>query len=82
MWFFSVLLFVGVFRLRKQNRMKRPYKVPFYPIIPLIAILGGCFILIMTLITDTWLAVVGIGVTLLGIPFYGKAKGKARGAKE
>jgi len=84
MWFFSVLLFVGVFRLRKtEPQMKRPYKVPFYPIIPLIAILGGCFILIMTLITDTWLAVVGIGVTLLGIPvFYGKAKGKARGAKE
>lgn len=84
MWFFSVLLFVGVFRLRKtEPQMKRPYKVPFYPIIPLIAILGGCFILIMTLITDTWLAVVGIGVTLLGIPvFYGKAKGKTRGAKE
>ncbi len=56
--------------MRKTELMKRPYKVPFYPIIPLIAILGGCFILIMTLITDTWLAVVGIGVTLLGIPVF------------
>ncbi len=77
MWFFSVLLFIGVLLLRKRDpHMNRPYRVPLYPITPLIALLGGCFILVMTMITTPGLAIIGIGVTALGIPiYYAKAKG-------
>ncbi|EOL46583.1 APC family permease [Enterococcus caccae] len=71
MWLFSLLIFSAVLILRKREpALKRPYKVPFYPIIPIIAILGGLFILITTLFAQTKLACVGIGITLLGIPFY------------
>ncbi|WP_430611416.1 APC family permease [Enterococcus sp. DIV0876] len=77
MWVFSVLLFIGVMILRKRNpHMHRPYRVPLYPVTPLIALLGGCFILVMTLITTPGLALIGMGVTALGIPvYYAKAKG-------
>ncbi|MEY8445875.1 amino acid permease [Enterococcus ratti] len=71
MWLFSLLIFIGVFILRKkQPNLLRPYKVPLYPVIPLIAIFGAVFILGMTLLTQTGLALIGIAVTLLGIPVY------------
>ena len=38
-WSFYVLTFIGVMKLRKTHpNLNRPYKVPLYPIIPLIAI--------------------------------------------
>lgn len=71
MWFFSILMFIAVFLLRKrQPEMPRPYKVPLYPIIPMIAILGGGFILVMTTITTPFLVLTGIGITAIGIPVY------------
>ena len=70
-WLFSVMIFFAVFILRKREpELKRPYKVPFYPIIPIIAILGGLFILVTTLVTQPRLAFTGIFITLLGIPIY------------
>lgn len=77
MWFFSILIFAAVFILRKtQPDLARPYKVPLYPITPLIAMIGGLFILIMTTITQPVLVLAGIGMTILGIPvyYYGKKK--------
>lgn len=71
MWSFSMLLFLAVFILRKKApEMPRPYKVPLYPVVPLIAMLGGGFILMMTLITTPGLALTGIGVTAIGVPVY------------
>lgn len=70
-WIFYFLTFLAVFILRKREpELYRPYKVPLYPIIPGIALLGGGFILINTLFTQTWLAMVGIILTALGIPVY------------
>ena len=71
MWFFSILIFAAVFVLRKtQPDLPRPYKVPLYPFLPLIAILGGGFILVMTIVYSTQLALTGIGLTLLGVPVF------------
>ncbi|MBO0474343.1 amino acid permease [Enterococcus ureasiticus] len=71
MWLFSLLIFAAVLILRKKEpKLNRPYKVPFYPVIPIIAIFGGLFILVTTLFTQTLLASIGIGVTLLGVPVY------------
>lgn len=80
-WGFSVLLFFSVFRLRKtQPEAHRPYRVPIYPIIPLIAIIGGSFVLVMTLWSQTWLSVMGLGLTALGIPVFYFLKRKKNGA--
>ena len=46
-WAFYTLTFIGVIKLRKtQPDLKRPYKVPFYPVIPIISICSGLFVVI------------------------------------
>lgn len=71
MWIFSLLIFIAVFILRKREPdLKRPYRVPGYPVIPIIAIVGGLFILITTIVTQFELAMIGMIVTLLGVPVY------------
>ena len=71
MWIFFTMCIAGVFILRSKHKdIKTPYKVPFYPITPLIGITGGVFILVSTLITDSSNAIYGIIITLLGLPVY------------
>lgn len=70
-WIFYTLTFVAVFRLRKiEPELNRPYKVPLYPVIPLIAIAGGSFIVINTLLTQPMNTAIGIFLTLVGLPIY------------
>ncbi|UAS26680.1 amino acid permease [Staphylococcus pseudintermedius] len=70
-WTFYCMAFLAVFLLRKREpELHRPYKVPLYPVIPMIALLAGTFVLLNTLLTQPLLAITGIGVTMLGIPIY------------
>jgi APA family basic amino acid/polyamine antiporter len=50
--------------------MVRPYKVPGYPVIPLLALAGGLFILVATFLTQPSLAFTGLGLTAIGLPLY------------
>lgn len=71
MWVFNCLIFLAVFRLRRREPdLNRPYRVPGYPWIPLIALVGGLFIVISTLVSETGLALTGLALTLLGLPVY------------
>ncbi|GAA0239106.1 APC family permease [Metaclostridioides mangenotii] len=74
-WLFYVLTFIGVIKLRKtQPDTPRSYKVPLYPIIPLIAIISGSFVLINLLLFSGWgprlVAFGSLGITALGLPIY------------
>jgi len=70
-WLFYTLVFVAVIKLRiTEPDLPRPYKVPLYPVIPIIGILGGVFIIVMALITEFQLAMIGLVVTLIGLPLY------------
>lgn len=70
-WAFYCMAFYAVFVLRKREKdLSRPYKVPMYPVIPLIALLAGLFVMINTLFTEFSLAITGIIITLIGIPIY------------
>jgi len=70
-WIFFVMTVAGIFILRsKHKHLERPYTVPFYPVVPIIGIVGGIYIIISTLITDTSSALFGLGITLLGLPVY------------
>ena len=74
-WSFYVLTFIGVFRLRKtQPDLVRPYKVPLYPFIPLVAIAGGLFVVLNQLffagMTNTLISLGGVVITLIGLPIY------------
>ena len=76
-WIFYILTFASVMVLRKKAPdMHRPYKVPFYPVIPLLAIAGGLFVVINQMITNPDQAFIGIGVTALGLPIYWFRRGK------
>lgn len=70
-WGFYVITFIGVMILRKKAPdLNRPYKVPLYPIIPIIAIVGGLFVIVNQLITSFWISLGGIIITLIGLPVY------------
>lgn len=70
-WTFYCMAFFAVMLLRKREpELQRPYRVPLYPVIPIIALAAGVFVLINTLITQPVLAIIGIIVTLAGIPIY------------
>lgn len=74
-WIFYTMTFAATIILRKREpELKRPYKTLWYPVTPIIAIIGGIFIVISTIITQTGLALIGLGITLLGLPFYAYAK--------
>lgn len=70
-WVFYILTFIGVIILRKKREdLIRPYKVPLYPVIPIIAILGGMFIVINQLFTSPDIFLGGIIITIIGLPVY------------
>nr|WP_242951750.1 amino acid permease [Clostridium botulinum] len=77
LWLFFTMAVAGIFVLRtKFKHLDRLYKVPLYPLVPLIGIIGSGYIIISTLITNTFYALCGIGITLLGLPVYSYIKKK------
>ncbi|MBD8046103.1 APC family permease [Clostridium faecium] len=77
LWIFFTMGVAGIFILRtKFKDIERPYKVPMYPIIPLVGIVGSTYIIISTLITNTSFAIYGSLITLLGLPVYYYVKNK------
>ena len=74
-WVFYTLTFIGVIKLRKdQPNLHRPYRVPLYPIVPMIAIACGIFVVVNQLflsgMTNTMISLGGLVITLLGLPVY------------
>ena len=74
-WAFYTLTFIGVIKLRKtQPDLERPYKVPFYPVIPIISICSGLFVVIDQLflagMKSSMISLGGVIVTLIGLPVY------------
>jgi APA family basic amino acid/polyamine antiporter len=68
---FMALAAVAVIVLRKRlPDIERPYKVPIYPVIPLIFISITTIFLVNTLIVQPMQSFAGLGLAALGIPFY------------
>jgi basic amino acid/polyamine antiporter, APA family len=73
--FFSLIFYAVtiacIFKLRRtEPDAERPYKVPLYPIIPIIYILLAIAICVILLYTKTGNAVRGVIIVGLGIPLY------------
>lgn len=70
-WFFFLLVGVALFVLRiKEPTVRRPFKVPLYPITPLIFCFTSGFLLYSSIAYTGWGALVGIGVLLAGVLAY------------
>ena len=74
-WAFYTLTFIGVIKLRKdQPNLHRPYKVPLYPVVPIIAIAAGVFVVLNQLLLsgtkNTMISLGGILITLIGLPVF------------
>ncbi|HMR20266.1 MAG TPA: APC family permease, partial [Sphingobacterium sp.] len=70
-WFFILCTGVALFVLRyKEPHVQRPFKVPLYPVLPLVFCLSSAYLLYSSLLfagRGTWLA---IGILLLGTVFF------------
>lgn len=64
---FYLMTFFGIFILRKKNK-KRPFSTPLYPLVPIIAIGGGVFVLISELFNDPAGVLLFVGIVIIGLP--------------
>ena len=82
-WIFYTLTFACVIKLRtKCPDAERKYKVPLYPVIPILAIASGLYVVMSQLFLSgmraTIMSLCSIGITLLGLPVYLLVKKKAK----
>ena len=67
-WFFFLLVGISLFVLRKKApAVDRPFRVPLYPVLPLIFCLSSGYLLYSSLMYTGVGALVGIGVLLVGL---------------
>ena len=68
-WFFFLLVGVSIFVLRRREpETPRPFRVPLYPVTPLL-FCGVCIYMLHSSVTYTGLgALIGVGVLLAGLP--------------
>ncbi|WP_118194218.1 APC family permease [Albibacterium indicum] len=71
-WFFFLLVGISIFVLRKKEpSAKRPFKVPLYPVTPILFCLTCAYLLYSSIMHTGIGALVGIAVLLVGfIPLY------------
>lgn len=77
-WIFMTLAAVAIFLFRKRetSRDQDAYRVPFFPVIPMIFIGISIWFLLSTLTGRPVQAVAGILLMLAGLPFYYKFRGR------
>lgn len=69
---FYIFAFVGIVKLRRNKIGEEltSYRVPLYPIVPLIAALGGVYIIWSTIVNQPIYALAALLVTLAGLPVH------------
>jgi APA family basic amino acid/polyamine antiporter len=70
-WPFLALAAAGVIVLRRRRPdLARPYRVPAYPLVPLVFIAGTIAVIGSALVARPLTTLAGMGLTLLGLPVY------------
>lgn len=73
-WLFYCMVFLGLFILRKKSpELERPYKVPLYPIVPILALIGGTAIFIYATISNPIYMLISLIIMFMGNFLYKKA---------
>jgi len=69
-WLFIMLTTLSIFIFRHRYEKKDiPYKVPFYPVTPILFIMACAYMLYSSLLFTGPGALIGVGILCLGIPF-------------
>jgi amino acid transporter len=70
-WPFIALAALGVLVLRRTRpELARPYRVPGYPVVPLLFVLGTVAVVVAGLVAHPVTTLAGMGLTLVGLPVY------------
>lgn len=74
-WIFYTLTFMAVITYRRKHpEIERKYKVPLYPVVPILAIISGLYVMFSQIFisgtTARIMSLSSICVTLLGLPVY------------
>ena len=70
-WPFYGIAIAGLYRLRRlRPDLPRPYKVPGYPVLPAVFVLGVVYLVGNALVTDPLWTSVTFAIVLAGIPVY------------
>ncbi len=70
-WIFYALAVGGVVALRRREpALARPFRVPGYPVVPLLFVAGAAFLVVNTLVTTPRESILGLAFIALGLPLY------------
>ena len=70
-WIFYALGALSMFRYRRRAPdAPRPFRVPGYPVTPLLFVASAAAIVLNTIVAQPGRAAIGLGVVLLGSPVY------------
>ncbi|HVH67113.1 MAG TPA: amino acid permease, partial [Gemmatimonadales bacterium] len=69
-WMFAALAAASVFVLRRRPEAPRPFRVPGYPVTPLLFIAAAAAIVVNTVVARPVQALVGLGIVATGFPAY------------
>ena len=73
MYVFNSCIFIGLFKLRRRDqglKNKEIYRVPLYPFVPLLAIIGSLYVCYSMFANSPYDALGAIIVAALGFPIY------------
>ena len=68
--FMNILMVASIFRLRRRFGQSNTYRMPMYPLLPSIFIIAMSAFLIAALIFNPIDSLIGIALTLVGVPAY------------
>jgi len=70
-WIFFTMVVLAVIVLRRRHpEWPRPYRVPGYPLTVIVFVLVSSFFVVNTLVGAPRSSLMGLGLLLIGVPFY------------
>jgi APA family basic amino acid/polyamine antiporter len=76
--FFTMVVFSVIVLRRKRPDLERPYRVPWYPLPVVVFVVVSVFFVVNTLIEEPSSSLMGLGLVLIGVPFYFRRAPSAR----
>jgi APA family basic amino acid/polyamine antiporter len=71
-WIFYGLAVLGVVVLRiRRPEIRRPFRVPGYPVLPVLFVVAACGITLAAVVASLLRATIGMGLIFSGLPIFG-----------